>query len=427
MEILYPCCAGLDIHKKTVVACLRSIGPTGEVQQDVLTFGTMTAELLALADWLAQAGVVQVAMESTGVYWKPVFHLLEDRFQVMLVNAQHIKQVPGRKTDVKDCQWIAQLLQHGLLRPSFVPPVPIRELRDLTRQRSQLVAERAAVSNRIQKVLEDANIKLASVASDVLGVSGRAMIGALIGGEDQPDRLAELARRKLRGKIPQLKQALRGHVTEHHRFMLRTLMDHVRHLEDLIERLSQRIEAVMSPSTPAGDGGGTPPAADPIEEATNPSTPAGDGDASPAARRIEAAPPPLAAAVERLVTIPGVSQHAAEGIAAEVGTDMTRFPTAGHLSSWAGMCPGNHQSAGKRQSGRTTKGNRWLRRTLVQVAWAASHTKDTALAATYRRWVKRMGKKRALVALAHKILVIIYHVLKEPTIYRESQPAEQPA
>src|SRR3954447_22641158 len=197
MEILYPCCAGLDIHKKTVVACLRRIGPTGEVQQDVLTFGTMTAELLALADWLAQAGVVQVAMESTGVYWKPVFHLLEDRFQVMLVNAQHIKQVPGRKTDVKDCQWIAQLLQHGLLRPSFVPPVPIRELRDLTRQRSQLVAERAAVSNRIQKVLEDANIKLASVASDVLGVSGRAMIGALIGGEDQPDRLAELARRKL--------------------------------------------------------------------------------------------------------------------------------------------------------------------------------------------------------------------------------------
>jgi transposase len=374
MEILYHCRAGLDVHKKTVVACIRRLGPDKQPEDLVRTFGTMTADLLELADWLAAHAVVHVAMESTGVYWKPVFHLLEDRFKILLVNAQHIKQVPGRKTDVKDCQWIAQLLQHGLLRASFIPPQPIRELRDLTRQRGQLVGERASVSNRIQKVLEDANIKLASVASDVLGVSGRAMIAALIGGETEPDRLADLARRRLRGKIPQLRQALTGHVTEHHRFMLRTLMDHVRHLDDLIERLDQRIEEAMSP---------------------------------------------FAKAVERLVTIPGVNRHAAEVIVAEIGTDMTKFPTAGHLSSWAGMCSGNHQSAGKRQSGRTTPGDRWLRQVLVQTAWAASHTKKTFLSATYHRWAKRMGKKRALVALGHKILVLIYELLKDQTTYQE--------
>ena len=374
MDIVYPCCAGLDVHKKTVVACIRRLGPFGQPDEPVRTFGTMTGDLLELADWLAAQGVVQVAMESTGVYWKPVFYLLEELFPVMLVNAQHIKQVPGRKTDVKDCQWIAQLLQHGLLRPSFVPPTEIRELRDLTRQRSQLVSERAAVANRIQKVLEDANIKLASVASEVLGVSGRAMIAALIGGESDPEELAELARRRLRGKIPQLKQALRGRVSDHHRFMLRILMDHVRHLDQLIEQFSDRIDGVIRP---------------------------------------------FAQAVGRLVTIPGVNRRAAEVIVAEIGTDMARFPTAGHLSSWAGMCSGNHQSAGKRQSGRTTKGDRWLRQVLVQVAWAASHTKDTVLSATYHRWVKRMGKKRALVALGHKILVIIYELLKDQTTYAE--------
>ena len=382
MEILYHCCAGLDVHKKTVVACIRRLGPDKQAEDLVRTFGTMTADLLELADWLAAHAVVHVAMESTGVYWKPVFHLLEDRFQILLVNAQHIKQVPGRKTDVKDCQWIAQLLQHGLLRASFIPPQPIRELRDLTRQRSQLVAERASVSNRIQKVLEDANIKLSSVASDVLGVSGRAMIAALIGGETEPDRLADLARRRLRGKIPQLRQALKGHVTEHHRFMLRTLMDHVRHLEDLIERLDRRIAEAMSP---------------------------------------------FAQATERLVTIPGVNRRAAEVIVAEIGTDMTKFPGAGHLSSWAGMCSGNHQSAGKRQSGRTTPGDRWLRQVLVQVAWAASHTKKTFLSATYHRWAKRMGKKRALVALGHKILVLIYELLKDQTTYQERLVPDQAA
>jgi transposase len=382
MEILYHCCAGLDVHKKTVVACIRRLGPDKQAEDLVRTFGTMTGELLELADWLAAHSVVHVAMESTGVYWKPVFHLLEDRFQVLLVNAQHIKQVPGRKTDVKDCQWIAQLLQHGLLRASFVPPQPIRELRDLTRQRSQLVGERASVSNRIQKVLEDANIKLSSVASDVLGVSGRAMIAALIGGETEPDRLAELARRRLRGKIPQLRQALKGHVTEHHRFLLRTLMDHVRHLEELLGRLDQRIEEAMSP---------------------------------------------FAQAVDRLVTIPGVDRRAAEVIVAEIGTDMTKFPGAGHLSSWAGMCSGNHQSAGKRQSGRTTPGDRWLRQVLVQAAWAASHTKKTFLSATYHRWAKRMGRKRALVALGHKILVLIYELLTDQTTYQERLVPDQAA
>jgi transposase len=382
MEILYHCCAGLDVHKKTVGACIRRLGPEKQPEDLVRTFGTMTADLLELADWLAAHAVVHLAMESTGVYWKPVFHLLEDRFKILLVNAQHIKQVPGRKTDVKDCQGIAQLLQHGLLRASFVPPQPIRELRDLTRQRSQLVGERASVSNRIQKVLEDANIKLAGVASDVLGVSGRAMIAALIGGETEPDRLADLARRRLRGKIPQLRQALKGRVTEHHRFLLRTLMDHVRHLDDLIERLDQRIEEAMSP---------------------------------------------FAQAVERLVTIPGVNRRAAEVIVAEIGTDMTKFPSAGHLSSWAGMCSGNHQSAGKRQSGRTTPGDRWPRQVLVQAAWAASHTKKTFLSATYHRWAKRMGKKRALVALGHKILVLIYERLKDQTTSQERLVPDQAA
>jgi transposase len=374
MDILHACCAGLDVHKDTVVACIRRIGPAGQAEDQVRTFGTMTADLLGLADWLAAHGVAHVAMESTGVFWKPVFHLLEDRFQLLLVNAQHIKQVPGRKADVKDCQWIAQLLQHGLLRASFVPPQPVRELRDLTRQRTQMVAERAAVSNRVQKVLEDANIKLASVASDVLGVSGRAMIAALIGGETEPGRLADLAKRRMRARIPELRRASDGRVTEHHRFMLRALMDHVRHLDGMIEQFDRRIEEVLGP---------------------------------------------LLQAVERLVTIPGVSRQAAAVIVAEVGADMTKFPTAGHLSSWAGVCPGNHQSAGRRQSGRTTKGSRWLRQALVQVAWAASHTKKTFLAETYHRWVKRMGKKRALVALGHKILVLVHEMLKAGTTYRD--------
>jgi transposase len=380
MDIIHACCAGLDVHKKTVVACIRIVGPDGAISREVRTFGTMTGELLALSDWLAAHDVSHIAMESTGVYWKPIFNLLEGSFKVILVNAHHLKQVPGRKTDVKDAEWIAQLLQYGLLSPSFIPPPNIRELRDLTRQRTQIVRDHSAVANRIQKVLEDANIKLASVASDVLGVSGRAMIRALIDGQDDPDRLADLAKRSLRGKIPALKLALHGRITEHHRFLLRALMDQIESLEGLVARFDAQIEQRMAP---------------------------------------------LVEATQRLRGIPGVGLQSAEVIVAELGTDMTVFPTAGNLSSWAGMCPGNNESAGKKRSGKTTKGSQWLRTTLVQVAWAASHTKETIFSACYHRWAKRLGKKKALIAVAHKILVVIYHLLKDLTDYREAwKPAK---
>jgi transposase len=374
MEIVHDRCAGLDVHKKTVVACIRCKGPDGAVTSKVRTFGTMTGELLALADWLDADGVRHVAMESTGVSWEPIFHILEGRFEVMLVNAGRLKQVPGRKTDVKDAEWIAQLLQHGLLSPSFIPEPEIRELRDLTRQRTELVRDQAAVANRIQKVLEDANLKLGDVASDVLGVSGRAMIGAIIDGQDDAERLAELARRRLRGKIPELKRALHGRVTEHHRFLLRALMDQIESLEGLIARFEARIDEAIKP---------------------------------------------MSESASRLRGIPGVGERAAEVIVAELGPDLATFPTAGHLSSWAGLCPGNNESAGKRRSGKTTKGSQWLRTIMVQVAWAASHTKETIFSACYQRWVRRLGKKKALVALAHKILVVIWHVLKKGTEYHE--------
>jgi transposase len=373
MDTLYPRCAGIDVHKSNVVVCVRC-RHRRKLVEEVRTFSTMTADLLTLADWLTEQGVTHVAMESTGVYWKPVFNLLEGSVHVILVNAEHIKQVPGRKTDVKDCQWIAQLLQHGLLKASFVPPQPTRELRDLTRQRTQLIQERSAAVNRIQKVLEDANIKLAGVATDVLGASGRDMLEALIRGETDAEKLADLARKRLRAKIPQLQQALQGRVTEHHRFLLRMHLDHITHLEELIGRLGARVEEALVP---------------------------------------------FAEAEQRLQSIPGVSQRVAETVLAEIGTNMDQFPSAGHLASWAGMCSGNNESAGKRRSGRTTKGNRWLKRILVQAAWAASHTKGTYLAAQYRRLAKRRGRKRALVAVGHTLLVIIYHVLKRGTTYAE--------
>jgi transposase len=373
MDILHPLCAGLDVHKASVFAGALLI-VRGEVIRHSRRFGTTTAELLALADWLASLGVTHVAMESTGVYWKPVYHLLEGRFELLLVNAQHIKRVPGRKTDVKDAEWVAQLLQHGLLSPSFVPPPAVRALRDLTRQRTQLVRDRARVVNRVHKVLEDANIKLACVVSDILGKSGRDMIAALIAGETDPGPLAELARGRLRGKKPALREALEGRVTEHHRFLLRTLIRQEEQLEGLIAQYAARIDEVMAP---------------------------------------------FARAAARLRQIPGVGHQAAEVIVAEIGTDMTKFPTAGHLASWAGMCPGNDQSGGKRRSGKTTKGSQWLRTTLVQVAWAATHTKKTSFGAAYRRWVKRLGRKKALVAVGHKILTLIYTLLRNGIDYRE--------
>lgn len=374
MDSIYRCCCGLDVHKDTVAACLRKIGDDGKIHIEKRTYSTMTKDLLLLSDWMRSEGVTHVAMESTGVYWKPIWNILEGGFTVLLVNARHIKQVPGRKTDMKDCEWIAQLLQHGLLNSSFVPPTPIRELRDLTRHRVKVIGEQTAVANRIQKTLEDANIKLASVATDVMGVSGRAMLKAIISGQEDPKVLADLALRRLREKMPQLKLALEGRVREHHRFMLGTLLDHWEYLESLVKRLDSRIEDVMRP----------------FEES-----------------------------VELLKTIRGVEQRTAENLIAEIGNTMEQFPSAEHLASWAGMCPGNNESAGKRKSGATPKGNRWLRRTLNQSAWAASHTKNTYLSAQYRRLASRRGKKRAIVAVGHTILKIVYHMLKHRVSYHD--------
>jgi transposase len=374
MENLYPCCAGLDVHKESVEACVRRMEPTGRLHQQTRPWGTMTRDLLAMSDWMVAQGVTHVAMESTGVYWKPIYNILESRFTVLLVNARHLKQVPGRKSDVRDCQWIAQLLQHGLLKGSFIPPPPQRELRDLTRHRTQLMQERTRTVNRLHKVLEDANIKLASVATDIVGVSGRAMLTALMAGEESPVKLADLAERQLRGKIPELEKALQGHVTEHHRFMLRLLWKQLAEQEELIAELDAR-----------------------IEEQTR----------------------PFADELERLDAVPGVDRRVAEVVLAEVGADMSRFPTHQHVASWAGMCPGNEESAGKRRRGRITPGNRWLKRALVQAAWAASHTKNTYLASQYRRLVGRRGKKRALVAVGHSMLVIFYHLFKAGTRYAD--------
>jgi transposase len=315
-----------------------------------------------------------VAMEATGVFWKPIFNILESRFTVLLANARHLKQVPGRKSDVRDCQWIAQLLQCGLLKGSFIPPLAQRELRDLTRHRTQLVDEKTRTINRIQKVLEDANIKLASVASDVMGVSGRAMIQRLIEGENNPYRLADLAQGQLRGKIPELEKALEGKLTDHHRFLLKLLRKELAQQQELIAELDTK-----------------------IEEHTR----------------------PFAAEVKRLDAIPGVDHRVAEVLLAEVGLDMKPFPSDEHLSSWAGMCPGNEESAGKRRRRRITPGNRWLKRTLTQAAWAASHTKNTYLASQYRRVAGHRGRKRALIAVGHSMLVIFYHMIRSGATYAE--------
>ena len=374
MDIIHSCCAGLDVHKDSVYACVRRLGPSGAAREVVKVFGTMTPDLLALGDWLAVAGVTHVAMESTGVYWKPVYYLLEGRFTLLLANAQQLKRVPGRKTDTQDCAWIAKLLQHGLIAASFVPPAPQRDLRELTRQRVQLVRQKAALANRIQKVLEDANLKLGSVASDVLGKSGRAMLRALIAGQSDPEVLADLALGRLRKQRRRLRPALTGRVTDHHRFLWGLLLDEVEMLERLLGRLEERIEAVLGP---------------------------------------------FVEAVQRLLTIPGVDRRTAQAVVAEIGTDMSRFPSEHHLAAWAAMCPGNNESAGKRRSGKTSKGSPWLKRALVQAAWAASHTKGTYLAAYYRRLAARRGRKRALVALGHTLLTIMYHLLRKGEDYRD--------
>ncbi len=374
MEVVYARCCGLDIHKKLAVACLIVPGPDGTPQKTIRSFGTMTGELVALADWLQAAGCTHVAMEATGVYWKPLYNVLEERFTLLLVNARHIKAVPGRKTDVRDCEWIADLLRHGLLQASFVPDRWQRELRELTRYRTALVGERSAEVNRLQKTLEGANLKLASVATDPLGKSGRRILDALLTGTTDPAVLADLAQGKLRAKLPQLERALEGRVGSHQRFLLARQLAHLDDLDTLIEEVSAEI-----------------------------------------AERLR----PFEAELARLDTIPGVGRRAAEILLAELGTDMSRFLSAAHLASWAGMAPGNHESAGKRKSGKTRKGNPYVRRVLVEAAQAAGRTKDTYLAAQYRRLAARRGKKRAAVAVGHSILVRVYYLLQRQTTYEE--------
>jgi transposase len=377
MEVVHPRCCGIDVHKRTAVVCVLLTAADSTTRKHLRTFGTTTPDLLALADWLAGLGVDQVALESTGVYWRPVFNVLEEGRTVLLVNPQHVKAVPGRKTDVKDAEWLADLLRHGLLRPSFVPPAPIRELRELTRYRKTLVQQRGAEVNRLHKTLEAANIKLASVATDVLGASGRDMLAALLGGEQNPIVLAELARGRLRAKLPALRQALTGRVRPHHLVLIGQILAHIDFLEGSIAQVQEAIERCLAP---------------------------------------------YAAAVELLQTIPGVGEVVATAIVAEIGTDMSRFPSARHLASWAGVCPGNKTSGGKRLGTRTTPGNVWLRAMLGEVAWSVARSRNTYLAALYHRLARRRGKQKAALAVAHSVLVSAYHMLRDGVPYADLGP-----
>ena len=374
MEVVYRHCAGLDVHKKVVVAAIIVLDALGKLYRETRSFGTMTGDLLELSDWLLSWGVTHVAMESTGEYWKPVYNILENNFELLLINAQHIKAVPGRKTDVNDAEWIAELLRHGLLRASFVPPLGQRELRELTRYRSTFVRERATLVNRVQKVLESANIKLASVATDVMGVSGRAMLEGIVGGQATPEEMAELAKGRMREKRAELAKALSGRVKPHHRFVLTELLCQIDNLDEAVEHFNAQIEEYCRP----------------FEQA-----------------------------VTLLDTIPGVGPETAQVIVAEIGVDMSRFPSANHLAAWAGVAPGNYESAGKRKSGRMRQGNKALKTALTQAAHAAARTKDTYLAAQAQHLTGRRGKKRAIMAVAHSILVIAYHLIQRQEPYRE--------
>jgi transposase len=409
MQVVYSHCAGLDVHKKTVVACRVTPGPDGQPQFETRTFSTMTQDLLLLSDWLSQGGVTHVALESTGEFWKPVYNILEASFVVLVVNAHHIKNVPGRKTDVQDAAWIADLLRHGLLRGSFIPPLPQRDLRDLTRQRTNLVQARAEVTNQLQKVLEWANLKLTSVLTDITGVSARSMLQAIIAGEEDAALLADLAKGRMRTKRAALEQALIGRVRDHHRFLLTHHLTHLDFLDEQIEVFSQQIEASIQARVVTAS------------EPPQPSPEASDSEAARAADD-ETSPEQVLeweAAVELLDTIPGVGRETAELIIAEIGTDMQRFRSAAHLASWAKVCPGNNESAGKRHSGRTGRGNRWLRSGLVQAAHAAVKVKDSHFAAVYRRLVGRRGVKKAIMAIAHRILTAVYYMLVNREPYRE--------
>ena len=373
MQVVHRHCAGLDVHKKTVVACVITPHPQKGWHKEIRTFSTMTKDLLKLSDWLLSKNCKHVAMESTGEYWRPVFNILEGNLEVMLVNARHIKAVPGRKTDIKDSQWIAELLQHGLLRPSFIPPIEQRDLRDLTRHRRNFIRERVNLINRVQKVLESANIKLASVVSDVTGVSSRAMLKALVEGNSTPELMAQLARGKMKHKYDLLVKALEGRVRPHQQFILAQLLAQIDHLEQTIELFDQEIENYCQP---------------------------------------------FEKAVELVDTIPGIARRSAEILVSEIGTDMSRFPSAEHLAAWAGLAPGNYESGGKKLSSGTRQGNRILKTVLVQAAHALARTK-TYLAAQYRRLSGCRGKKRAAVAVAHSILKIAYYLISRQETYQD--------
>jgi transposase len=404
MDTLFKCCAGLDVHQKNVWACVRRLDPDGKISKEVRRLGTMTHELIELKDWLLKLGVTHAAMESTGVLWKPIYNVLEEHMEVWLCNARHVKNVPGRKTDAKDCDWLAQLMQCGLLEPSFVPPPTVRDLRDLTRTRTCLEDDKTRVANRIHKVLEDANIKLSAVASDILGVSGRAMLQRIIDGQTDADDLASLAKGRLKSKKPQLAQALRGYVSEHHRFMLRMEMDQLRSLEAMVAVVDERIAEVMKKAD----------AEKAREEA--------DAAKTAAVKKVENPPLPFLAALKLLTAIPGIKQRGAENIVAEIGTNMGQFKTDRHFASWAGMCPGNNVSAGKSKSGATKPGNNWLKRALCQAAWSASRAKKSNLSGMFKRLVRRRGAQRAIVAVGHAILTSIYHMLKNQIEYKDLGP-----
>jgi transposase len=374
MEVLHAHCAGLDVHKDSVVACVRHAAE-GKVEREVRTFKTTTQELMALSAWLSSQGCTHIVMEATGVYWKPVWHILSDgEFELVLANAAHVKNVPGRKTDVNDATWLADLMAHGLVRGSFVPDEQTQEMRNVLRMRKQFVRERSSHIQRLQKTLEDANVKLDSVITDIVGLSGRRMIEALIAGETSPETLAALAHRRIRATPAELEAALRGRVTKHHRFALRLLLQHIDAIDAAITEIDQEVDANVEP---------------------------------------------FRMAIKILSTIPGISQLSAEVIAAEIGIDMGRFPTGGHLISWAGLCPKNDESAGKRRSTRMRKGAPWLKTTLIQCAWAAARTKGSYLQAQFHRLRARRGAKKAIGAVAASILTAAYHMLKNGTLYED--------